>query len=125
MPHQCVRCGIVHEDTSEKILQGCACGGRLFFFIRKEKLQEAQKVLPPELSTEQKQEMEKDILELVGAKLDDTPVVLDFESIRVLQPGKYEIDLVKLFKGDPVVIKLEEGKYVIDLAETFARMRKK
>jgi len=48
--------------------------------------------------------------------------VLDIESVRVLKPGKFEIDLVHLFnKKNPLVYKLEEGKYIIDIAETFKR----
>jgi len=50
------------------------------------------------------------------------PVVLDIEAIRVLKPGKYELDLVHLFKNEPLVFKLEEGKYMIDLIETFKQL---
>ena len=52
------------------------------------------------------------------------PVVLDFESIRVITPGKYEIDLVNVFKNDALIFKLEEGKYMIDLPESFKKMKK-
>jgi len=45
--------------------------------------------------------------------------VLELENIRVLKPGKYELDLVDLFKGKPLVYKLADGKYVIDLVSTF------
>lgn len=49
----------------------------------------------------------------------DIPVILDLESVRVLKPGKYELDIVNLFsKKRPLIYKLEEGKYVIDLAST-------
>ena len=42
---------------------------------------------------------------------------LDFESVKVLKPGKYVIDIAKLFeKNKPRVYKLEDGKYLIDLA---------
>ncbi|MEM2478681.1 MAG: Zn-ribbon containing protein, partial [Candidatus Pacearchaeota archaeon] len=53
------------------------------------------------------------------------PVILDLETIRALKPGKFEIDLVKLFKGYPVIFKLEEGKYIIDLASTFQLIKRK
>jgi len=47
------------------------------------------------------------------------PVILDLESIKVLKPGKYEIDVVNLFsKKRPLIYKLEEGKYIIDLASS-------
>ena len=59
-------------------------------------------------------------MDIVQSKLDkDKPVILDIESINILKPGKYELDIVELFKGKPLIYKLEEGKYVIDLASTF------
>ncbi len=123
MPHQCVRCNTFYQDGAREILKGCPCGAKLFFFIKKERLEAAKKILPIDLKPEQKQQIETDVLNLVGAK-EDTPVVLDFESIRVLEPGKYELDLVQLFNGAPLIFKLEEGKYVIDIAESFERLRK-
>ncbi len=127
MPHQCVRCNIFYEDGSEEILKGCPCGGKLFFYIRKEKIEQAKKVTEDvKLSDKEKVQLEKDVFELVGSEIDEEePVVLDLESIRVTKPGKYELDLVHLFKGDPIIFKLEEGKYMIDLVETFKRAREK
>jgi len=55
----------------------------------------------------------------------EDPVILDFESIRVTAPGKYELDLVDLFKGNPLVFRLEEGKYVIDIPSTFSQKKSK
>ncbi len=123
MPHQCVRCNKFHEDGSKEILTGCSCGGKLFFYIKKEKLAELKKEKDFNLSSEQKVQIEKDVLDLIGIDDPVQPVVLDFESIRVLTPGKYEVDLVQLFKGEPLVFKLEEGKYVIDLPTTFERLK--
>ena len=127
MPHQCVRCNTFYEDGSEEILKGCNCGGKLFFYIKKEKLEQAKKITQDiKLSDDDKQQMEKDVFELVGSDIDEEePIVLDLESIRVTKPGKYELDLVHLFKGDPIIFKLEEGKYMIDLVETFKRAREK
>ncbi|MBI4143912.1 hypothetical protein HY486_01560 [Candidatus Woesearchaeota archaeon] len=123
MPHQCVRCANIYDDGAQEILKGCKCGARLFFFIRKEKLEQARRVVETQLSTDQKVQIEEDVREMIGADSKDVPVVLDFECVRVLSPGKYEIDLVRLFKGGPLVFKLEEGKYMIDLPETFKRLR--
>ena len=79
-----------------------------------------------DLSQKEKEQIEKDVLDLVGsAKTDESPVVLDFEAIRVTKPGKFEVDLVKVFNSEnPLVYKLGEGKYVIDINETFDRIRK-
>lgn len=127
MPHQCVRCRTFYDDGAEELLRGCPCGGRLFFFIRKEKLEQAQKITEGiNLTDKEKKQIEKDVFSLVGAQPDEEqPVVLDFESIRVLYPGKYELDLVNLFKGEPVVFKLEDGKYFIDITHGFKKFRKK
>ncbi len=64
--------------------------------------------------------MEKDVRDIIGvSEKEDIPVILDLESIRVLRPGKFEIDVVNLFnKKRPLIYKLEEGKYIIDLAST-------
>lgn len=126
MPHQCVRCNTFYEDGAKEILSGCTCGARLFFFIKKEKLDKMKNTPIAELKPEQKAQIENDVRELVGAPSDDTPVVLDFEAIRVTKPGSYELDIVKLFQQDqPVVFKLEDGKYVIDIGASFEKLRKK
>ncbi|MEK6949590.1 MAG: Zn-ribbon containing protein, partial [Nanoarchaeota archaeon] len=111
MPHQCVRCNTFYDDGAKELLKGCSCGGRLFFFIKKEKLEELKKVSEGiNLSDEDKQQIEQDVFDLVGSEIDrDQPVVLDLEAIRVLRPGKYELDLVHLFKKEPLIFKLEDG----------------
>ena len=120
--HQCVRCGILYEDGSNELLKGCSCGGKFFFYIRKEAAKETQEIIS-NLTTEQKQEIEHDVMNFIGDKIEeDKPVVLDLESIRILGEGKFELDIVKLFnKKMPLIYKLEEGKYIIDLASTFQR----
>ncbi len=118
MPHQCVRCGKIYDEASKEILQGCNCGSKFFFFMRKQDVNVVQE-LTSNLTKEEKKQIEKDALDLVGEKEPEKPVILDLESIRILKPGKFEIDLVDLFKGNPLVYKLEDGKYVIDLATTF------
>jgi predicted nucleic acid-binding Zn-ribbon protein len=127
MPHQCVRCNTFYDDGATEIIKGCKCGGKLFFYIKKEKLDEAQKLASQvQLTQKEKEQIEKDVFDLVGSELDaNEPVVLDLEAIRVLKPGKYELDLVHLFKGEPLIFKLEEGKYMIDLVESFKKFTDK
>jgi len=119
MPHQCVKCSKIIPLGSKEILDGCSeCGGRFFFYIKEEQIQQI-KERAIEIPEEDKSRIEKDIRELAGIVEDDIPVILDLESIRVTGDGKFEIDLVKLFKKDrPLIYKLEEGKYIIDLAST-------
>ncbi len=124
MPHQCVRCNRFYEDGSNEIIEGCSCGAKLFFFIRQEKLEklkEAAQTPLVKLNPQQREQIEKDVFTLMGKDSEeDEPIVLDFESINVKEPGKFELDLVHLFnKENPLVFKLEEGKYIIDLPKTF------
>jgi len=124
MPHQCVRCGNLFEDGDNALLKGCDCGARLFFFIKKEKLKQVQEATD-KLTVKEKEQIEKDVFDLVGSEIDKKdPVVLDLETIRILKPGKYELDLVHLFKKDPLVFKVGEGKYMIDLIASFAGLKK-
>jgi len=129
MPHQCVRCNSFFEDGADELLKGCSCGGKLFFYIRRERFEAAQKQNTDtiSLSDEQKNQIEQDVLDIVGKKDIDVnaPVILDLESVRVVSPGQYELDLVHLFRGDPLIFKLEEGKYMIDVVESFKKLRAK
>ncbi len=127
MPHQCVRCGKMYEDASQNILIGCTCGSKLFYFIRADKLAQVQKEKNvEELSQKDRNRIEKDIYDIIGDEINKSnPVVLDIESVKVLKPGKFELDIVALFNSDrPLVYQTSEGKYIIDLANSFKRRKK-
>jgi len=120
MAYRCVNCNEIHPDTSPALLTGCTkCKSRFFFFIKEEKLKQilanpAEDII---LSEPEKAQIEEDVREIAGISNEETPVFLDFESVKVLRPGKYAIDIAKLFeKNKPKVYKLEDGKYFIDLA---------
>jgi len=119
MPHQCVHCGEIYPAGSKELLAGCnKCKSHFFFYIRDDQIDKI-KESPIEIPREEKKQVEKDIREMAGITEEDTPVILDFESVRVTGAGKFEIDLVNLFsRGKPLVYKLEEGKYIIDLSST-------
>lgn len=131
MPNQCVHCGKVYQDGSKELITGCSCGSHFFYFIKKEYYDKINKEIEDKLTnaiqekiTEMdkldKVKIEKDVREIIGiSEQEEIPVILDLESIRVLGPGKFEIDVVNLFnKKRPLIYKLEEGKYIIDLAST-------
>jgi len=123
MAHQCVHCGEVYPDAAPELLKGCKCGARFFYYIKQEKVEEAEKEMQNtlfELSKAEKIQIEKDIREITGMHEEpDRPVILNVESIRVITPGKYEIDIVNLFsKKRPLIYRFGEGKYVIDLSDT-------
>lgn len=119
MPHQCVKCSKIISSGSKEILEGCEnCGGRFFFYIKDEQLKKI-KENPIEIPEKEKETIEQDIREIAGIVDEETPVILDLESVRVTGKGKFEIDIVNLFnKNRPLIYKLEEGKYIIDLAST-------
>lgn len=119
MPHQCVHCSSVYEDGAKQILDGCSkCGSRFFFYITADKLKKIKENKPQiELSVDEKKQIEEDVREIVGISEEEAPIVLDFESIKVIKPGKYVLDLHNLFTRErPLIYTLEDGKYVIDLA---------
>jgi len=120
--HQCVHCGELYPDAAPQLLSGCKCGSKFFYYIKQEKVEQLKQEIQDtlfEISSSDKERIEKDIREITGITEEDKPVILDIESIRILGPGKYEIDIINLFsKTRPIIYKLSEGKYVIDLSDT-------
>lgn len=128
MPHQCVRCGKLYVDGTLNLLKGCLeCNGKFFFFIKKESIEKAKKI-SENLTFEERKKVEEDIKELLAQEDEDmldNPVFLDIENIRVPKIGRYEIDLIDMFKGKPLVCKIGEGKYIIDLISAFKGQQEK
>ena len=122
MPHQCVKCSKIIPSGSKELLYGCDnCKGKFFFYIKQEQLENIKNRVI-EIPENEKDTIEKDIREMVGITDEDTPVILDLESVRVIGDGKFEIDLINVFnRKRPLIYKLEEGKYIIDLASTLSR----
>ena len=120
MPHQCVKCSKIISVGSKELLTGCEiCGGRFFFYVREEQLEDLKNKPLIEIPEEKKKIVERDLREIAGITDEETPVILDLESIRVMGEGKFEIDIINLFnKKRPLIYKMEEGKYIIDLATT-------
>lgn len=118
MPHQCVHCSATYGDGAREILHGCTCGSKFFFYLTQEKLDKIQNT-PKEsitLTVKEKEKIEEDVRDIIGIGEEETPIVMDFESIKVIKPGKYVIDLHNLFtKERPLVYTVEEGKYFVDL----------
>ncbi|MDO8467436.1 MAG: Zn-ribbon containing protein [Nanoarchaeota archaeon] len=133
MPHQCVHCSKIIPMGSSELLEGCkGCGGRFFFYIKDEQMQrilakreneEIEDIIG--IPNEEKKQVEKDIREIAGIEDENAPVILDLESVKVIGQGKFEIDLVNLFRKDrPLIYKMEEGKYIIDLSTTLKNLDK-
>ncbi len=130
MPYKCVHCSATYADAAQEVLDGCAkCKSKFFFYIKEEKLRQmkAEQALEEQealrLSPSEKKQMEEDIRDIAGITDEEQPIFLDFESVRVLKPGKYLLDLQKLFsKEKPRIYQLEDGKYIVDLSSVFGKV---
>lgn len=111
MAHTCAKCGKVYPDSSAEILRGCSCGGRKFYFERPEARKGSI------ASTLQEQEPRVAEEPPAGA---EEPAREDrfsrVESIRILGPGTYELNIEKMAESDDRVVGLgTEGSYAVDL----------
>ena len=117
MPHKCTQCGREFDDGSTKILKGCpSCGGKKFLYIRE--AERHDDVLKEKTIDEIARKTGEEVLEVKQdrRKKEDIEVFERIESIRILGPGSYELNIEKLARSDEVVVGLEkEGKYVVDI----------
>ncbi|WP_457591106.1 Zn-ribbon domain-containing protein [Geoglobus sp.] len=98
MPHRCTQCGKEYPDGDVRILQGCECGNNKFLYIPKKKGRETEEI---------KEQFER------------------IESVRILAPGMYELNIEKLLEGGEVVIALQEdGKYAVHLPSLLKKKKR-
>lgn len=123
MPHRCVKCGREYRTNECEILKGCReCGGKKFIFVPLVERQVEQK--PPEHVTVREEKKPKD-----EANEDIIPVS-DYnrlESIRIVSPGTYELNIEKLAGSDERVVGVGkgEGSYLVDLLSMVRPKKKK
>lgn len=92
MKHKCTNCGKIYEKT-DNIINGCICGNNRFFYIKTRKN-----------TKKEENEEEKEII-----------VVLETETIQIIGPGKYNIDIEKLLETKTPIYSYSDGKYSIDI----------
>jgi predicted nucleic acid-binding Zn-ribbon protein len=124
MAHKCTKCGREFKSGSTEILKGCpSCGGKKFLYVRES---ERHKDVLEEKSIEEiVEETQEEVLEVK----DEKPLKADafdrIESIRVLRPGSYELNIEKLAHSDEVVVRLgNDEKYMVDIL-SMAKSKKK
>lgn len=104
MPHRCTSCGKEFADGDMQILKGCECGNNKFLYVPKDK---------------------KDVRE----KAEETRTQISemgIESVRIVAPGQYEINLDKILSRDEIVIALQQdGRYVLHLPSLLKPKSKK
>ena len=138
MPHKCTKCENVFRDGAAIILNGCPkCGWNKFLYVRDEAAPHTEKTespagsIPPAAS-----KFIKEVDELLG-KSTPQPEAKDVkmetkgeeigervESVRILSPGSYELNLDSIMKRDEIVMALkEDGTYVVHLPSIFQKKK--
>jgi len=108
--HKCLRCGKKFERVVDAMLKGCPeCGGNLFLYIRAgEDIRAAD--LVDRLKIDERVPIE-------GEKI---------ESLRILSPGVYELNLDALLEGRGLIMGLKgDGSYAIHLPSLFKKKKEK
>jgi predicted nucleic acid-binding Zn-ribbon protein len=115
MPHKCTKCGREYPDGSTEILKGCAsCGGKKFLYVKADEIHKdvLEEKSVDEIATETKEE----VLEVKTGPRQEVEMYDRVETIRILGPGSYELNIEKMAKGDERIISVgKEGVYNIDL----------
>jgi len=141
MPHRCTRCGTIFEDGDSVILSGCPnCGWNKFLYVTKEAKGSEDQGKPA--LEEQKLDLESSLDEVVRnidealssenedkkqepeaeRKIDEDRV----ESVRILGPGSYELNLDSLLERKELVMAIrEEGSYALHLPSVFKQNKEK
>jgi len=116
MPHKCTKCGREYKDGSTEILKGCAsCGGKKFLYVKEDQLN--KDVLEEKSIQEIAEESKEEVLEVVEPRTKKQVEMYDrVETIRIVAPGSYELNLEKMAQGDERIVSVgKEGSYIIDL----------
>lgn len=141
MPHRCTRCGTIFEDGDSVILSGCPnCGWNKFLYVKRES-ESSENQGKPALE-EQKLDLESSLDEVVRsidealaseqenrkqepeveAKTEEERV----ESVRILGPGSYELNLDSLLERKELVMAIrEEGSYALHLPSVFNQQKER
>lgn len=124
MAHKCTKCGREFEDGSTEILKGCpSCGGKKFLYVRES--ERHRDVLLEKSPETLAKEAGQSVLEIKTPPIREVEVYDRVESIRILGPGSYELNIEKLAKSDEMVVGLgKEAKYVIDIPSMTKPMKK-
>lgn len=123
MPHRCVKCGREYRTNECEILKGCReCGGKKFIFVPLVE-REIEPKHPEHVAIREEKKPEEE------ENTDIIPVT-DYnrlESIRIVSPGTYELNIEKLAGSDERVVGVGkgEGSYLVDLLSMVRPKKKK
>ena len=122
MPHKCTRCGKLFRNGSSEILSGCpSCGWNKFLYVMGK--EEADPKAPAIDELISKVEIGDKIEDKSDVPTEDTKRI---ESIRILGPGSYELNIKTLLDRKEIIMALKEnGTYVVHLPSIFGKSVKK
>jgi uncharacterized protein len=134
MPHRCVKCGKEYKEASFEVLKGCEqCGGKKFLYTRVQPAGEPAKTAARSAKTDRPESgqpvSDTGKKPVVPEKKVDTAHVLEgdrVESIRIVSPGTYELNISKMAESDERVVATGgDGSYMVDLFSMMKPRRKK
>ncbi len=108
--HKCLKCGKKFEMMTEEMLRGCPeCGGNLFLYVKNGEVLKAKDIVE-RVQVEERVELEPDEAQV--------------ESLRIMSPGVYELNLNALLEKKEVVMRIkDDGTYAIHLPSLFKKKR--
>lgn len=142
MPHKCTRCESIFIDGASVILSGCPnCGWNKFLYVSEAELEKSATKSPEESENEEvhnvidetssekaddkeSEPIVREIDDILGIEKKDTSVTEEegerVESVRILGPGSYELNLDSLLDRKEIVMAIkEDGAYALHLGSVF------
>ncbi len=135
MPHKCTRCESIFVDGASVILSGCPkCGWNKFLYVKDEEpvrkdtelaeAEEEHNVIDETSSADKSDGIIREIDDILGVEKKDTSVAEEdgerVESVRILGPGSYELNLDSLLDRKEIVMAIkEDGTYALHLGSVF------
>lgn len=143
MPHKCTRCESIFKDGAAIILNGCPkCGWNKFLYVRDDSPAPeliARTEMPVNMGhiSPEASKFIKEVDEILGIKDDPSELKIEpkvetapkeignrIESIRILSPGQYELNLESLLARKEIVMALkEDGTYIVNLPSVFKKKK--
>ncbi|AFC99433.1 Zn-ribbon containing protein [Methanocella conradii HZ254] len=128
MPHMCVECKHILESGELDLDRGCpVCGGKKFQYIRPAR-KDVRKLTVAEYvalaAMEEEQAPEKKETPKAPEKKEAPKAQDRVESVRILEKGRYDINLPVLLSRKELVMSKEEGVYIVDLPSAMKAPKK-
>lgn len=148
MPHKCTRCESIFVDGASVILSGCPkCGWNKFLYVKDEELEKpggenyqgsevdvGHTIIDETSSASQAdntpETIVREIDDILGLKKKEPSVTEEdgerVESVRILGPGSYELNLDSLLDRKELVMAIkEDGTYALHLGSVFKKDEEK